>query len=273
MLETLDLTHHLSKKEYLQRLPGLQLRLLELQQAFWREGVPSVLVVEGWDGAGKGKCVRKLTERLEPRGYRLCQLSPEPRTYEESLPWMWRFWLEIPNYGQMTIFHNSWHRKALLDRSNGRLDELQWHRVFRDILDFERTLGDDGYVFIKFFLHISEAERRRRYKTLEKDPLTRWKITRRDWKHHRRYPEFYPYVEWMLERTEAAWAPWHIIAATDLRWARISMFETVVQRLEQALISRGLTLPAAEVAEDASDDRGIAEDCDPDGGDDDGEES
>ena len=253
MLEKLDPTKRLAKKEYRERLPLLQARLLQLQQACWRAAIPSVLVFEGWDGAGKGNCIRKLTERLEPRGYRLFYLSDEPRTIERSLPWMWRFWLEVPNYGQITIFDRSWNRKAILDRSRGRLGELEWHRVFRDILDFERSLADDGYIFVKIFLHITRAERRKRYEAMEGDVATSWKITKRRWKHHRRYDEFLPLVEWMLERTETAWAPWRIIEATDLRWARICVLETVIRRLEEALASRGLPLP--EVIDSGSDER------------------
>ncbi len=246
MLETLDLTKRLDSETYRSHLPELRSRLLLLQQACWREGVPSVLVLEGWDGSGKGACVRKLTERLEPRGYRLRYLSAEPRTYEKLLPWMWRFWLDIPSYGQMTIFHSSWYRKALLD--HGRLGEREWQQLFRAILDFERTLSDDGYVFVKLFLHISSAERQKRYRRLLKDPSTSWRVTSRDLEHHKRYAELYPDVEWMLEHTETAQSPWNIIAATDLKWARIRVFETVVQRLEQALERRGLPLPEATSA-------------------------
>lgn len=257
MLETVDLSQRLDRETYHRRLPKLRARLLQLQQACWRLGVPSVLAIEGWDGAGKGACVRKLTERLEPRGYRVCYLGTEPRTYERQLPWMWRFWLDIPSYGQMTIFHSSWYRKAILDRDNGRLDELGWDRAFRSILDFERALADDGYVFAKVFLHITSAERQRRYRRWQKDPASSWKITPQDWKHHARYSEIYPYVEWMLERTETAWAPWSIIAATDPKWARIQVFEAVIERLEQALDRRGAALPdAGTERDDERDDEG-----------------
>ncbi|MEM7352848.1 MAG: UDP-galactose-lipid carrier transferase [Acidobacteriota bacterium] len=252
MLEKLDLDRRLDKADYRHRLPLLQARLLQLQQACWRANIPSVLVFEGWDGAGKGSSIRKLTERLEPRGYRLSYLTDRQRTHEKRLPWMRRFWLEIPHYGQMTIFHRSWNRKAILDRANGRLSELEWHRVFRDILDFERSLSDDGYVFIKCFLHISKKERRKRYKAMEKDPATSWRITRRSWQHHRRYEELVPLVEWMLERTETAWAPWRFIEANDRRWARISVFETVIRRLEEALSAAGNELPEIEDTDTAA---------------------
>ena len=245
MLEKLDLDRQLDKTTYRQRLPELRMRLLQLQQVCWRASIPSVLVFEGWDGAGKGSSIRKLTEHLEPRGFRLFYLTDKQRTHDQGLPWMRHFWLEIPNYGQMTIFHRSWNRKAILDRANGQLGELEWHRVLRDILDFERSLSDDGYVFIKFFLHIAKQERQRRYEKMEKDHSTSWQITRRKWQHHRRYEELLPLVEWILERTETAWAPWTFIEATDRRWARIRIFETAIRRLEDALSDRGIALPEA----------------------------
>ena len=260
MLDLIDLTKKLSKEEYRARLPILRMRLLQLQQASWQAGVASVLVFEGWDGSGKGDCVRKATERLEPRGYRLHYVTREPRTYEKSLPWMWRFWLEIPNYGQMTIFHRSWYRRVLLDRGAGNLSDLGWARAVRDILDFERALTDDGYILIKHFLHISKEAREERYAEMEEDPAESWRIGKRDWKHHRRYTDYLPLVEEILARTETAAGPWKIVEATDRRWARITVFETIVSRLEEAMKARGIALSDPLDLEDDDDDNNQDED-------------
>ena len=243
MLDLIDLSKTLSKEAYQEQLPKLRRRLLQLQQASWQAGMPSVLVFEGWDGSGKGDCVRKVTERLEPRGYHLYFVTREPRTYERYLPWMWRFWFEIPNHGQMTIFHRSWYRRVLLRRGQGNMGELGWHRAMRDVLDFERALTDDGYVLVKLFLHLSQAEREQRYQKMEKDPAESWRIGKHSWQHHRRYHDYYALVEEMLARTETAAGPWKIVEATDRRWARVCVFRTIVDRLEEALKARGLPLP------------------------------
>ncbi len=243
MLDLIDLSRSLSKEEYQEQLPRLRRRLLQLQQACWQGGLASVIMVEGWDGAGKGDCVRRLTERLEPRGYRVFYVTRKPRTYERFLPWMWRFWLEIPNYGQMTIFHRSWYRRVMLRRGEGRMEELEWHRAVRDILDFERALTDDGYVLIKFFLHISKEEREARFQKMEDDPAESWRISKRSWKHHHRYEDYHALSEEILARTETAAGPWKIVEATDRRWARVSIFQTIVERLEEAMTARGLPLP------------------------------
>ncbi len=251
MLDLIDLSKELSKEEYQERLPRLQRRLLQLQQASWQAGMASVLMVEGWDGAGKGDCVRKVTERLEPRGYHLHYVTRKPRTTERYLPWMWRFWLEIPNYGQMTIFHRSWYRRVMLRRGEGSMAELDWHRAVRDILDFERALTDDGYVLIKFFLHLSKEEREARFQKMEQDPAESWRISKRSWKHHSHYEDYYSLSEEILARTETAAGPWKIVEATDRRWARVCVFQTVVERLEEAMQARGLPLP--EVLEEDED--------------------
>lgn len=214
-----------------------------------------MLVFEGWDGSGKGDCVRKVTERLEPRGYQLHYVTHRPRTYEKYLPWMWRFWLDIPNYGQMTIFHRSWYRRVLFGRGSGRLGELGWARAVRDILDFERALTDDGYVLIKLFLHISKEEREERYRKMEQNPAESWRIGKRAWKHHRRYDGYLRLVEEILARTETAAGPWKIVEATDRHWARITVLDTIVRRLEEAMRARNLPLPdTLEAGADDDDD-------------------
>ena len=243
MLDLIDLSKNLPKEEYQVRLPVLRRRLLQLQQASWQAGIASVIMVEGWDGSGKADCVRKVTERLEPRGFRVHYVTRKPRTYERYLPWMWRFWLEIPNYGQMTIFHRGWYRRVMLQRGEGRMKELDWHRAVRDILDFERALTDDGYILIKFFLHISKEEREARFQQMEQDPAESWRIGKRSWKHHRRYEDYYALSEEILARTETAAGPWKVVEATDRRWARVCVFQTVVDRLEEAMKARGLPLP------------------------------
>ena len=242
MLEKVDLTRKLPKQEYKARMPPLRGRLFDLQKACWEAGVPSVIVFEGWDAAGKGTSINTLTRRLEPRGFKLYPIQA-PRTFEMHMPWLWRFWLKLPNYGEMAIFDRSWYGRVLVERVEGLTPEEEWRKAYRDIVDFERTIADDGYVVIKFWLHISKKEQRRRFKALEKDPLTAWHVQPEDWDHHRKYNDYLVAVEEMLERTETEWGPWTIVEATDRRWARVKIFETIIHRLEEALQNRGIPLP------------------------------
>ena len=242
MLEKVDLTKKLSKAEYKAQMPVLRNKLYDLEKACWDAGIPSVIVFEGWDAAGKGTSINLLTQRLDPRGFKLYAIQA-PRTFEMHLPWLWRFWLKLPNYGEMAIFDRSWYGRVLVERVEGLTPEKEWRKGYRDIADFERTVADDGYVVIKFFLHISKKEQARRFKKLGKDPLESWHVQPEDWEHHRKYDEYVIAIEEMLERTDTEWGPWTIIEATDRRWARVKIFETIIHRLEEALQDQGLALP------------------------------
>jgi polyphosphate kinase 2 (PPK2 family) len=242
MLEKIELNRKLPKKEYKARMPGLRNQLYDLQKACWDAGIPSIILFEGWDAAGKGTSIKALTRRLEPRGFKLYAIQA-PRTYETHMPWLWRFWLKLPNYGEIAIFDRSWYGRVLVERVEGLTPEEDWRKAYRDIANFERTIADDGYVVIKFWLHISKEEQRRRFENLEKDPLTAWQVQSEDWEHHRKYDKYLIAVEEMLERTETEWGPWNIVEATDRRWAQVKIFEIVIFRLEEALKERGLALP------------------------------
>ena len=165
-------------------MPALQARLYDLQLATSEAGLPSVIVFEGWDAAGKGTCINVLTSRLEPRAFRL-HVIQEPRTHELHMPWLYRFWQHIPNYGQMApssteagtgaCSTSAWRRSRR---------KSEWQKAYRDITDFERTLADDGYAIVKLFFHISKKEQKQRFRKLESHPLTRWQVQPADWKRH-----------------------------------------------------------------------------------------
>ena len=237
MLEKVDLTHSLTKEEYKSRLPALQDRLYELQLAGSETGLPSVIVFEGWDASGKGTTINVLTNRLEPRAFRLHAIR-EPRTHELRMPWLYRFWERVPNYGQMAIFDQSWYRRVLGERVGKITPKSEWQKAYRDITDFERTLADDGYVLVKLFLHISKKEQKQRFRKLESDPLTSWQVQPEDWKRHSEYNRYLVAVEEMLERTESEWGPWTIVEATDRHWTRIAAFEAIIRALEAAAARR-----------------------------------
>ena len=242
MLEEVDLSKKLCKADYQTRLKGLRVRLYDLQKACWDAAIPSISLFEGWDAAGKGTTINLLTQRLDPRGFKLHAIQGA-RTSEARMPWLWRFWLRLPNYGEMTIFDRSWYGRVLVERVEGLTPERHWRAAYRDIVDFERTLADDGTVIVKFFLHISKEEQLRRFRELEKDPLESWHIQPEDWEHHRKYAEYLLATEERLERTETEWGPWTIVEATDRRWARVKVFQTIVDALAAALTRKGVPLP------------------------------
>jgi polyphosphate kinase 2 (PPK2 family) len=253
MFEAVDLSKKIAKAEYKELVPQLQHRLWELQRACWEAAIPSIWVFEGWDASGKGPCIRKLTARLEPRGFELHHVTDEPRTHELDLPWMWRFWLQIPRRGQIGIFDRSWNRRALVARVGNPDDELNWRRMLRDIGDFERMLSDDGYVLVKFFLHISSKEQLKRYEIWKKDPADSWKSLEGGWQKPTHYEDHLVASEDLLQHTELLKSPWTIVPATDHRWAFVQVLETLIDRLQTALVDRGVTPPAHVEDDEATD--------------------
>lgn len=230
MLEKVDLERKLAHADYKRLLPALQRRLYELEKACWDRRVASMVIFEGWDAAGKGSAIATLTERLDPRGFKLHPIRPA-RTYEKQRPWLWRFWLKIPAYGEMAIFDGSWYGRVLGERVERLIKKREWRQAYQDIVDFERMLADDGTVIVKFWFHISQGEQKRRFKALEKDPLESWRVTPEDWERHRRYDKYLVAAEEMLARTESEWAPWTIVEATDRWYARRKIFDTLIAAL------------------------------------------
>jgi len=252
MLENINLKKKLAREEYKQLLPGLQTRLYDLQKACWDNSVPSIVVLEGWDASGKGTTIAALTQRLDPRGFKLYPIT-SPRTYEQQRPWLWRFWLKVPNRGEMAIFDHSWYGRVAEERVEGAIPEKAWRPAYRDILDFERMLAVDGTAILKFFLHISKKEQKKRYELIQSDPLEAWRVTNADWARNRKYAQYLTAYEEMLELTESEYAPWTIVEATSKWHARRKVFETIITALEKQLGDRApsASAPSTDRKKDA----------------------
>ena len=253
MLENINLKKKLSREEYKRALPAVQHRLYDLEKACWDQGVPAVIVFEGWDASGKGTAISALTQRLDPRGFKLYPITA-PRTYEQQRPWLWRFWLKAPNRGEMVIFDRSWYYRVLDERVERPIPEKAWRQAYRDIVEFERMLADDGTVILKFFLHISKKEQRERFRAIQADPLEAWRVRDADWVRQKKYGEYVTAIEEMLELTESEFAPWAIVEATSKWYARKRIFDAIVAALEKRLGTaappRAVETPAA-AAKDA----------------------
>lgn len=234
MLEKVDLKLKLSKSEYKRRLSGLQSRLFDLEHAVFLAKIPVAIVIEGWAASGKGDTVRLLAERLDPRAFRVVPVTP-PRTFEMQYPWLWRFWLKIPARGQVVVFDSSWYRRVLGERVTGFTKKKEWRRAYQDIAAFEEQLAADGTVIIKLWMHISEKEQAKRFKKLLGSKLTQWQVSDEDRAQHKAYDDYLVAVEEMLARTDSPHASWVIVEATDHRYARRKVFETIIGVLETTL--------------------------------------
>jgi len=255
MLGQLDLTRSIGKDEYRQRLPELQAQLYAIEQALLETSIPVVIAFEGWAGTSKIGTIGVLMRRLDPRGLRVHSITA-PRTYETQYPWLHRFWLQTPSYGQIAIFDRSWYREVLAARTRKQVDDVAWRERCEDIAAFERQLAADGAVIVKFWLHIARKEQRQRFDKLEADPLTAWQVTSEDRWQQRHYRRVRSAVEDLVARTDAPYAPWIALPATDRRYAEVTMLETVIGALGQKL---GITPEAAdEVSDEGVDERGAA---------------
>jgi polyphosphate kinase 2 (PPK2 family) len=237
MLETVNLKRKLSKAEYSKRMPELQEKLRGLQYKVQEAEIPVIVCLEGWDCAGKGRVIKKLTEKLDPRLFRVIPGSP-PSPLEQRHHFLWRYQLQLPNDGQMVVFDHSWYGRVLVERCDKIVKKKLWREAYQQINEFERWLTDDAQVLIKFWMHISKKEQKKRFKECLADPLLRWKITKEYKRHHREYAKWEKAVEEMFAKTDTPYAPWTVIEANDLRWARVRVFETLIGRIEEVLAKR-----------------------------------
>jgi len=237
MLDTLDLSAALGRAEYQKAFWPLRDRLSVLQRSVYEAGIPAIVVFEGFEAAGKGDTIEKMVGRIDPRGYKV-HVTAAPTSEEQARPFLWRHWRRIPARGELAIFDRSWYRRVLSERVEAEVPRKTWKLAYDEINQFERTLVEDGTLIVKFFLHVSRAEQRRRLEKMEQNPYQSWRVTKRDWAAHRRYRDMRDAADEMLERTHTAWAPWTPVAATDRRWRRVRVFEALAEALERALAAR-----------------------------------
>ena len=222
------------KKKYEKYLEELQRQMVTVQQAYHHQKRRAVLVFEGWDAAGKGGAIKRLTERLDPRGYTVHPIgAPDPT--EQGKHYLCRFWRRLPEPGEIAIFDRSWYGRVLVERVEELCDELEWLRAYNEINDFERQLSASGIVVIKFWLAISPEEQLRRFKQRETVAFKKYKITPDDWRNRQKWEQYKFAVGDMIDRTSTVAAPWNLIEAEDKRFARLKVLKIICDRLEAAL--------------------------------------
>ena len=233
-LARLDLSLKLSEREYETRMPELQARLHELQAACLKKEVASILVFEGWDAAGKGGAIRRLTPTLDPRAFEVIPVSA-PQGEEAERHYLWRFWRHVPPAGSLAIFDRSWYGRVLVERVEGYCTPAEWRRAYGEIVEFERELVDVGAVVVKFWLHISKEEQLRRFRERGSDHHKRYKIGPDDWRNRKKWSAYEAAVDEMIRRTDRPGARWVLVDAEDKRYARVRILEEVVKALEKGL--------------------------------------
>ena len=238
VLSTLDMTRTLGKKRFAPALERQQGRLNELQRTARAKGLSSVAVFEGWDAAGKGGAVRRVTAALDVRDYAVIPIAA-PTDEERAHHYLWRFWRHLSRAGRLTIFDRSWYGRVLVERVERFASPGEWARAYREINAFEDELVDHGILVTKFWMHITKAEQLRRFRERQRTPHKRWRITDDDWRNRRKWDAYGRAVNEMIERTGTRRAPWVLVEANDKYFARIKVIKTLADRLARGLERRG----------------------------------
>lgn len=234
ILDRVDLAQRLTNRDYKTRLEKYQSKLSRLSWEANRKGISSVMVFEGWDAAGKGSAIRRVTEALDPRIFRLIPVAA-PKDEERAHHYLWRFWRHQPRAGMTTIFDRSWYGRVLVERVEGFAQEDEWKRAFLEINDFEEHLVDHGIVVSKFWIHIAKDEQLRRFKERQKISFKNYKITDEDWRNRKKWDDYKTAVNDMVVHTSTEFAPWTIVAGNDKQFARIQILKTICDNLERVL--------------------------------------
>ena len=238
-LSALDLDTTIDRKHYKLLLKQWQLDLLSLQQSLLRSGGRVIVNVEGMDAAGKGGAIRRLIEKLDPRGYKVYRIGA-PADWEQARHYLYRFWTRLPGPDEMVIFDRSWYGRVLVERVEGYASEAEWQRAYREINDFERMLVDDGVILINLWFHIDADEQLRRFERRLADPFKVWKMSDEDWRNRARWDDYIAAAEAMFEHTETDFAPWTIIPANDKRFARLAALRAVTTAMARAARERNV---------------------------------
>jgi len=239
-LDEVDLSLSLSRREEKRELKAAWRRLSQLRLTLGgligrKELGPALCVVfEGWDAAGKGGAIKRLTAPLDPRHVRVAQFAA-PSADERRHHFLHRFGPALPGWGGMSVFDRSWYGRVLVERVEGLASEEEWQRAYAEIASFERGLADEGAVIVKLWLHISPEEQLKRFEDRAADPLKAWKLTAEDWENRSKRREYEEAVEEMLDRTDRRRARWRLIPAESKRYARVQVVRTVNEEIEAGM--------------------------------------
>ena len=234
MLETLDLTRKLDRKAYVREVTRRQIQLRELGYQIYLQKRPVMILFEGWDASGKGGAIKRITEKLAPRGYVVYPIAA-PQGEDKTRHYLYRFWRRLPERGQIAIFDRSWYGRVLVERVEGFATEAEWTRAYKEIDSFERQLRSFGTVLAKFWIHISDDEQLRRFEERNAIGYKAWKLTEEDWRNRRKWGAYEQAAEEMLVKTSTRTAPWTLVEGNDKYWARTRVLGKLVEILAREL--------------------------------------
>jgi AMP-polyphosphate phosphotransferase len=233
-LADVKLDQRMEKKSYEQALITWQGKLHRLFWEAYDRNISTVLAFEGWDAAGKGSAIKRVTAAIDARLYRIVCVGI-PTTEANNYHYLWRFWQPLPRAGRITIFDRSWYGRVLVERIEQLASHEEWTRAYAEIKEFEKHLVDHDTVICKFWLHISREKQMERFKNRLKTPYKRHKITEEDWRNREKWTQYESAVNDMIHHTNTPYAPWTIVAGNNKKFARIQILQSICSKLETAL--------------------------------------
>ncbi|MEG1393325.1 MAG: polyphosphate:AMP phosphotransferase [Christensenellaceae bacterium] len=243
MLETIDFDAKLSKEEYDELLKTLSVDLTMLQQQIIGKKIPVVILFDGLSASGKGATIASLILNFDPRGFMVHSTrTPEPA--ELRKPWMARFAQKMPGYGRIAIFDRSWYSGMFMQGIPQKMSGFDSY--IEDINVFERQLADDGYLILKYFLHISKKEQKKRIDKLLSKKSTAWRVSKNDKYNLKNYESVCAAHEELLQKTNSPHAKWNVVSATDKRYVRATVFTSIAQALRERIAQDDAEKPVIE---------------------------
>ena len=234
LLRQVDLSPTLAEKDYEQAMEKERKKLRRIHSALYRARIPVIIGFEGWDAAGKGGAIRRLSWALDPRGFDVIPIAaPTPEALARH--YLWRFWRELPKDGHIAIFDRTWYGRVMVERIEGLTPPQRCDMAYEEINDFEAELVRWGAVVLKFWLHIDQDTQLARFQDRQNTPEKQYKITDEDWRNREKWPAYEKAVDEMLKKTSTKSAPWIIVEGNDKRYARLKVLRTVRHALEERL--------------------------------------
>lgn len=237
MFEVAELGHKVSKEKYNQRVPLLRTELLGIQQKLLQADFPVFVLISGVDGGGKGKVINTLNEWMDPRYVRTHAFGAASEE-ERERPTYWRYWMSHPETGRVGIYVGSWYSEPISRRVSGASNQSEMDAALLHVNELEKELSDDGALVIKCWIHLSKKKQKQRLKTLEKNPQTRWRVSKLDHEHLKSWNKFVSIAERVLRETSTGYAPWLIIDGSDIRYTTLTVGEHLVSRINDQLALR-----------------------------------
>jgi polyphosphate:AMP phosphotransferase len=234
VLAKVDLSLCCDRKTYRKKLKEYQKKIEKLHGELYQKRIPVVIGFEGWDAAGKGGAIKRLTEKMDARGY-VVNPTAAPNDLEKAHHYLWRFWKNMPKDGHIAIFDRTWYGRVMVERIEGFCTQEEWKRAYKEINDMEKDLADAGAVVLKFWMQIDKKEQEKRFRQRQENPEKQWKITEEDWRNREKWEQYEEAVNEMLIRTSTEYAPWIVVEGNDKYYARLKVLETVIDALEKRI--------------------------------------